>query len=60
MEGDYKSPFQCQRITNPLELGLQGEVSQKLIDLRDMPSGVYTYSVQCGQYQRTGKIIIVK
>ena len=39
---------------------LQGDQSQKVLDLRDLSDGVYTYLVQCGKYSQTGKLVIVK
>ena len=39
---------------------LQGKESQKVLDLRDLPDGVYTYTVFCGQHAQTGKLVIVK
>lgn len=53
------------RIFNTLGLtvatyDLLGKETQKVFDLRDLPDGVYTYSVSCGKYSQTGKLVIVK
>ena len=52
------------RIVNALGMtvatyDLQGKETQKVLDLRDMASGVYTYTVSCGRYIQNGKLIIV-
>lgn len=39
---------------------LSGHQGQKVLDLRHLPNGVYVYSVRCGEYVRTGKLIISK
>jgi hypothetical protein len=39
---------------------LQGTESQKVLDLRGLTPGVYTYSVSCGKLTQTGKLVIVK
>lgn len=39
---------------------LQGNESQKVLDLRDLVPGVYTYTVSCGKLSQTGKLVIVK
>ncbi|KWW25147.1 MAG: hypothetical protein F082_1131 [bacterium F082] len=39
---------------------LQGKETQKVLDLRDLASGVYTYTVFCGKYSQNGKLVIVK
>lgn len=39
---------------------LTGNESQKVLDLRGLANGVYTYAVRCGKYSQTGKIIITK
>ena len=39
---------------------LQGKMTQKVLDLRELSSGVYTYTVCCGKNLQSGKIIIVK
>lgn len=33
---------------------------QKVIDLRSLADGIYTYTVCCGKYSQTGKLVIVK
>lgn len=42
------------------EYRLQGCEKQKVIDLRDLVPGVYTYTVSCGKLSQTGKLVIVK
>jgi len=39
---------------------LLGNDTQKVLDLRELTSGVYTYTVSCGRYSQTGKLVIVK
>lgn len=39
---------------------IQGNESQKVLDLRDLVPGVYTYTVSCGKLSQTGKLVIVK
>ena len=53
------------RIVNALGMtvgtyDLQSKETQKVLDLRDLASGVYTYSVFCGKYSQNGKLVIVK
>ena len=33
---------------------------KKVLDLRDLTPGVYTYTVMYGKYAQTGKLVIVK
>ena len=37
--------------------GTQGIIT---VDLRDLPAGIYGYSVRSGDYQKAGRIIITK
>lgn len=39
---------------------LRGKETQKVLDLRDMSPGLYTYTVSCGKYSKNGKLIIVR
>ena len=39
---------------------LVGNESQKVLDLRGLADGVYTYIVRCGKYSQTGKMVVVK
>ncbi len=39
---------------------LKGSESQRVLDLRDMVPGVYTYTVFCRKLSQTGKLVIVK
>ena len=39
---------------------LPGNEAQKVLDLRGLADGVYTYNVRCGKYLQTGKMVIVK
>lgn len=61
-EGSKKAQM---RITNALNVtvatyDLTGNASQKVLDLRDLADGVYTYTVFCGKLSQTGKLVIVK
>ncbi len=52
-------------LTNPLGItvatyNLSGNEVQKVLDLRSLASGVYTYTVSCGKHSQTGKLVIVK
>ncbi|MBQ2176024.1 MAG: hypothetical protein II453_13500, partial [Alphaproteobacteria bacterium] len=66
---DYKLPCESSTaimtIVNSLgvkvlHIELAGEQGTRTIDLRDMPAGVYSYIVRCGEYQNTGKLVITK
>lgn len=39
---------------------LLGDERQKVLDLRSLVSGVYTYTLYCGKLSQTGKLVIVK
>ena len=39
---------------------LHGKETQKVLDLRDMAPGIYTYAVSCGKYSQNGKLVIVR
>lgn len=39
---------------------LHGKESQKVLDLRDLADGVYTYTIFCGKHNHTGKLVVVK
>jgi len=39
---------------------LNGNQGQKVLDLRHLSDGVYVYTVQCGEYVQTGKLVITK
>ena len=39
---------------------LPSNETQKVLDLRDLTPGVYTYAVSCGKYSQIGKLVIVK
>ena len=43
-----------------LDAELNGNKGQKVLDLRNLPDGVYIYSVSCEGYSQTGKIVIAK
>lgn len=64
---DYQLPKNATKATFTLtngmgvkviECGLAGHVGQKVIDLHDVASGVYVFSVLCGEYYQTGKLIV--
>lgn len=65
---DYKLPCEnstaIMTIVNSLgvkvmHIELAGEQGTRTIDLRDMPAGVYSYIVRCGEYIQNGKVMIV-
>lgn len=39
---------------------LNGNQGQKVLDLRHLSDGVYVYTVQCGEFLQTGKLVITK
>ncbi|MBQ6730252.1 MAG: T9SS type A sorting domain-containing protein [Bacteroidales bacterium] len=39
---------------------LNGHQGQKVLDLRHLSDGVYVYTVQCGEFVQTGKLVITK
>ena len=39
---------------------LNGNQGQKVLDLRDLSDGVYVYTISCGEYVQTGKLVIAK
>lgn len=43
-----------------LECDLASDLSQKILDLRGLKAGVYSYSVSCGGFSQSGKIVIVR
>lgn len=43
-----------------LDAELNGNKGQKVLDLRNLPDGVYIYSVNCEGCSQTGKIVIGK
>lgn len=52
-------------VTNALGIAvfsseLNGNQGQKVLDLRHLSDGVYVYTVQCGEYVQTGKLVITK
>ena len=66
---DYTLPMGLNmaqmKITNAMGVNvatyeLSGKEGQKVLDLRNMSSGVYTYTVYCGKQIQTGKLVIVK
>ena len=42
-----------------IETELNGTKGMKTLDLREMPAGVYSYIVRCGEYIQKGKVMIV-
>lgn len=66
---NYTMPVQLSKatlkITNPLGVvvlwtELDGNQGQKVLDLRSLADGVYVYTINCGDYTRSGKLIIAK
>ncbi|MBR3491833.1 MAG: T9SS type A sorting domain-containing protein [Bacteroidales bacterium] len=39
---------------------LNGNQGQKVLDLSGLDSGVYMYSIRCGEYIHSGKLMITK
>jgi len=61
-EGATKARVKISNIlgTTVATCDLQGKETQRVIDLRGLASGIYTYTVYCGNYSQTGKLVIVK
>ena len=66
---DYTLPAKMAqatiRVTNALGVTvmtaeLNGNQGQKVLDLRDLSDGVYVYTISCGEYVQTGKLVIAK
>ena len=58
-----KATLATIRFTNTLGVtvanyDLPGNEAQKVLDLRNLSDGVYLYTIQCGEYTNTGKLII--
>ncbi len=45
---------------NVLETSIDGNKGAKTLDLSNLTIGVYTYVVRCGDYVKTGKLVITK
>ena len=50
-------------ITNALgvevmQVPLNGNAGQKVVDLRGLADGVYTYTILCGEFSQTGKLVV--
>lgn len=43
-----------------MEMELNGNQGSKVLDLRSLAAGVYAYSIRCGEYVKTGKLVITK
>ena len=43
-----------------MDVKLEGSSGKKTLDLRNIPNGVYSYIVRCGEHTNTGKIVITK
>ena len=41
-------------------LGQNGNVGQKVLDLRELTNGVYTITILCGEYYQTEKLVVTK
>lgn len=39
---------------------LNGTQGQKVLDLRSLPDGVYLYTIRCGSYMETGKLVVTQ
>lgn len=60
-----KMPQATIRVTNALGVTvmtaeLNGNQGQKVLDLRNLADGVYVYTISCGEYVQTGKLVIAK
>lgn len=42
---------------NVLEMELSDNQGRKTLDIDNVPSGVYTYFVKCGEFVKTGKLV---
>lgn len=45
---------------NVMQSQLNGNVGQKVLDLRELANGVYTITILCGEYYQTEKLVITK
>ena len=43
-----------------MEMEIGTDQNNKVLDLRNLSSGVYGYTVRCGEYVETGKLVITK
>lgn len=66
---DYKLPEEATKATmtiiNPLgiklmEVILDSNNGTKTIDLHNLSTGVYSYTLRCGEYNKIGKLIIMR
>ena len=66
---DYTFPAKMSKATVTIDntLGvsvmsteLKGNQGQKVLDLRGLADGVYVYTVSCGEYVHSGKLVITK
>lgn len=66
---DYKLPEEATKATmtiiNPLgiklmEVRLDSNNGTKTIDLHNLSTGVYSYTVRCGEYNKIGKLIVIR
>jgi hypothetical protein len=66
---DYTLPANMSKatlaITNTLGVTvmsteLNGKQGQKVLDLRGLADGVYLYTIVCGEYVNTGKLVVTK
>lgn len=66
---DYTLPANMSKatlaITNTLgvtvmSIELNGKQGQKVLDLRGLADGVYLYTIRCGEYVNTGKLVVTK
>lgn len=66
---DYTLPSRMSKatvvLTNTLGVTvmtaeLDGNHGQKVLDLRSLPVGVYLYTIRCGSYMETGKLVVTQ
>lgn len=66
---DYTLPAKLSKATitvsnalgvTVMSIELNGNQGQKVLDLRGLADGVYLYTIKCGEYVQTGKLVIAK
>lgn len=43
-----------------MEVELIGNMGSKTIEIHDLAAGIYTYIIKCGEYMKTGKLVVNK
>ena len=66
---DYTLPVKMSKaaitVTNAfgitvISTELNGTQGQEVLDLRDLADGIYVYTISCGEYMQTRKLVITK